>query len=183
MSGSAFVEISKRLLELLTPAVAEVGLSAPTIELKDPSQEHQGDNWISLWLYDVRVDGFCRNGRAGEFQRNAGGSGAFRHVPLPVDLYYLITPMFKTHEFAQEALAEIMLTLHENALVSVDQPDEEINTQVSVTLSSDELDERTKLWEALAKPYRLSVVYIVRKASLVSKAVDSTTPVLELLPR
>lgn len=183
MSTSAFVQISTRLKELLKAAMDGIGPPAPTIELRDPSQDVSGD-WISLWLYDAQVDEFCRNGRAGGFQiENGGGKGAFRYLPLPVNLYYLITPMITSPVLAQQALAQIMLALHENALLSVIEPEEEVNTQISVTLSSEEMDDRLKLWEALNKPYRLSVAYVVRKASLVSKQVESTKPILETLPQ
>ena len=166
MSATAIQAVSNRLKQALVDAVGV------PVELADPTGP--AADGLSVWLYQVTADEFARNAPAGAAEAN-GRLTRFRRAPLPVNLHYLVTPLNPTPAAAQETLGKVLLALHDQPALEVDDPD--VSQTVRVSLAADHLDDRAKLWEALGKPYRLSVCYTVRTVRLVSAELTSDRPV------
>jgi hypothetical protein len=174
--------VSKRLQAVLEKALGTgvtVDLTPPT--RKDP--QSLGGPFVSVWLYQVTADEFARNRTPPQVETVNGRKVRLRLPPLGVNLWYLVTPVFDNQEDAQNVLAAVLLGLHEEAQVVVDDPASEAGAVLGVSLVPDALDDRVKLWEALGQPYRLSACYQVRTVRLVSKQVDGATPVGSLTAR
>jgi hypothetical protein len=119
---------------------------------------------LSVWLYQVTENESAKNQA---LQRvNGGGSQVdLVYPPLPLNLYYLLTPMMEDQLVAQRTIGRAMAVLHDNAIFNV--PDSSGSVQeMRVTLWPMDLEEITRVWEALQEPYRLSVCYQVRIARI-----------------
>ena len=177
MSTAVFTQVNQALKTLLDKALTDVS-GTPVVVFTPPGGDEPGDevNQVSVWLYQVMVDEFSRNVPPAEAE---GGDKRvrFRLPPLGVNLFYLITPLQKNPESAQTALAFVLLALHETPVLSVVEPNSEVNERVRVSFLPDSLDDRIKLWESLSKPYRLSVSYVARTVRLASKQTTTAAPV------
>ena len=130
-----------------------------------------------LWLYHMAIDEFSRNQPPRGFDDPVQGRKRFALPPLGMDLFYMVTPILVDKQSEQHVLSVAMLTLYENAILSVIQGDSEVNEQIRISLQTGPFDERIRLWESLGKPHRLSVGYQVRTVRLVSTQVDTTAPI------
>lgn len=91
-------------------------------------------------------------------------------------LKYLLTAWGGTEETRQQILGRAIQTLYDNAILSG--PDFDLGGAPDLSSMSDEafkitmsplsLEERTRVWHAVQKPYRLSVSYEVRVVNLES---------------
>lgn len=170
MSAAAVSAVSAALKKALDTA-----LGGDVVDLKDPTLA--GDETVSVWLYQVSVDEFNRNAPAGTAETVGGRTVRFRLPPLPVNLHYLVTPKSADPATAQNRLAEVLLALHANPILPVDVPAAEVGETVRISLMADQWDEKVKLWEALARPYRLSACFNVRTVRLVPPAVSGDAPI------
>jgi hypothetical protein len=102
------------------------------------------------------------------------GRDTQRYPPLYVDLFYLLTAFANENSpgLEHQALTEAMRVLHDF------NPIPEADLQGSLAQTRDEIETETwqlsledlsRIWSALTKPYRLSVGYVVRNL-----AIDST---------
>jgi Pvc16 N-terminal domain len=163
-------DVSNELRTLLWNSIKDDAMvntfvaSEQAISLADPATTMDaGDARISLWLHAVRVDEFRRNDppvRVSDTQ--------WRYQPLPLVLSYLITPLGPkdTPEAAQLILGNIMQTLHSNAITVISNPAEPVSEELKISLAPLTLGELTAIWEALRRPYQLSVAYQVRIARI-----------------
>jgi hypothetical protein len=170
MSTAALATVSNALRDVLADA-----LGATPVVLADPTKATAGE--VSLWLYQVTVDEFSRNRPAAQLETAAGRPARLRLPPLGLNLSYLITPVVDDQEMAQTMLGAVMLALHERPQFAVELAGAEVNEFVRVSFAADALDDRVKLWEALSRPYRLSVCYQLRTARLVSTQVSADATV------
>jgi len=100
-------------------------------------------------------------------------------------LRYLMTAWGRDAETQQKILGLTIQALYDKAIISG--PDLEINDvnsvlegtdeALKVTLSPLSLEERTRVWHAVQKPYRLSVAYEVRVVNLDSTEGERRKPV------
>ena len=138
--------------------------SEQAISLADPAATMEADDArVSLWLYAVKVDEFRRNDPPVRVT-----DGELRYQPLPLVLSYLITPLGPRDnpEAAQLILGNIMRTLYSNGITVLSNPAEPVSEQLKITLAPLTLGELTAIWEALRRPYQLSVAYQVRIARI-----------------
>jgi hypothetical protein len=104
-----------------------------------------------------------------------------RKPPLALELYYLITPLVGSPREQQVVLGKVMQVLYDRAVLegadlvgSLAAAGEEIR----VILKPVELEETTRVWQAMEMSYRLSVVYLVRIAMVDSRREQPMQPVL-----
>jgi hypothetical protein len=104
-----------------------------------------------------------------------------RKPPLALELYYLITPLVGSPREQQVVLGKVMQVLYDRAVLegadlvgSLAAAGEEIR----VILKPVELEETTRVWQAMETSYRLSVVYLVRIAMVDSRREQPMQPVL-----
>jgi hypothetical protein len=136
------------------------------VSLNTPEEMGQaGERGISLWLYRIVRDGATLN-----LAPRRVGPDRMRLAPLPVQLHYLVTPVFNglqgvaAPEFEQTLLGKVLQLFHEapsvrgaDLLGSFAAPDQELTVRLE-TLS---LDDVARVWDALDRSYQLCLSYEV----------------------
>jgi hypothetical protein len=136
-----------------------VGASDAAIVFTNPTQTAQNSsNRLSLWLYQITENEFLKN----QPPTRNNGAETLQFPPLPLNLHYLITPFAATGQADLLLLGKTMQVLHENAIVLLSDPARELAEELRVVLCSLQLDQLSRVWEALREPYRLSITYEVR---------------------
>ncbi len=157
-----------------------VTLNTPT-EMVDNSQEG-----LSLWLYRVVRD----PERLNDPPRRVSAV-TMRPPPLPLRLHYLITPITSRDnagdpETEQYVLGKVLQLLHSKSTLSgADLRDEFVGSDVELRIRLETLnvDEITRLWDALEGSYQLCVSYEVSLVNIDSALEPETfTPVEVVLP-
>ncbi len=128
---------------------------------------------LSLFLYRVTVNEHLRNlGRV--------NGGLDEHVPLAIDLHYLLTVWADSALVEQTLLAWVMreLFLHPILDASSLTPEAawgpgEVVQVVPAELSNEDV---MRIWDALQPPYHLSVSYIARVVRIDADVVESARP-------
>jgi hypothetical protein len=150
---------------------------------------NNGIEGLSMWLYRAVRD---------EERLNAPpervGPDRLRRCPLPVRLHYLMTPIVavnaQTISFSAEReqllLGKVLQVLHDVPLLrGTLLRDDLAGTahELGVRLETLTLEEITRVWEGLNRPYQLSVSYEVAVVPIASELQpDAVTPVQIALP-
>lgn len=146
----------KALVELLKSALSSVhGITVADVTLESPLVLRSG-NILSVFLY--RVD--TNDSIIDQGQMPAGTQADA--LPLPLNLYYLVTPIAEHAEDAHVLLNAAMEILNNSPVVQINSLPETVTRTLEITCKPLPLDEITRLWLALRTPYRLSVSYEVR---------------------
>jgi Pvc16 N-terminal domain len=175
MSHMRIAEVSKFLRHTLWLGLAEdadakqLVSSENNIVLSNPGQPAEdGVRNVSLWLYQVVQNEHLRNAA---FVRQ-GGDGVEQYPPLSVNLYYLLTPSTGKDEGDQRVLGKALQVFHDQSILSMpstESPGE--GEELHISLVQRTIEELAEVWEALQKPYRLSVCYEVRAVRISSRRV------------
>ena len=112
-----------------------------------------------------------------EHLRNAafvrqGSDGLEQYPPLSLNLYYLLTPSTGKDEGDQKVLGKALQVFHDQSILAMpssETPGE--GEELHVALVQRTIEELAEVWEALQKPYRLSVCYEVRVVRISSRRV------------
>jgi len=129
---------------------------------------------VSLWLYRVTRESDTLNR---EPQRVSPTQ--LRRVPLPLTLFYLITPMRSEPEDEQAILGKVAQVLHDHAIMrgaDVGPVLSADGTELHVVLDGLTLEELARVWDVLKEPYQLSVCYIVQTIAIDSDADVAVRP-------
>jgi hypothetical protein len=150
------------------------------VQKPPPETETPANNKLSLWLYQVTEDEFTRNqpSVARTPAANGGDSAELLFSPLALNLYYLLTPLTDSALTDQELLGKAMEVFHDNALVHVPMEDRDVQ-ELRIVLCRLDLEELTRIWDALRQPYKLSVSYHVRVARIDSRRRQTRARVVE----
>ncbi|MEW5868213.1 MAG: DUF4255 domain-containing protein [Chloroflexota bacterium] len=116
---------------------------------------------VSLWLYMVRRD----PDRLNDLPRRLS-TNQFAPQPLPLNLYYLVTPIAKDSIGEQILLGRVLQVFSDHARIvgtvqgisDLDPGDGELH----INLEPLTLEEITRVWSALQESYQLSVSYLVQ---------------------
>jgi len=121
---------------------------------------------LSLWLYQVVENEFLRN----DPPEPINGSDRRRQRPLPLNLFFLVTPLVDDPTAQLQLLGKTMQIFHDNAIVILRDPvPPNREDELRIILSRMTLEELTRIWESLREPYRLSVCYQVRVTRIDSR--------------
>jgi hypothetical protein len=132
------------------------------IELRSPKdlQIANVSPAVSVWLYRVIRDGDLLNAPPHRVAFNQQ-----LNQPLPLNLHYLVTPISAKVGDEQALLGRAIQVLNDHAILRgsdlmgvLDHSDE----QLRVALEPLSLEELTRVWLALAEPYKLSASYVVQ---------------------
>jgi hypothetical protein len=136
------------------------------ITLNNPEEfEEQEQEGVSIWLYLVERDGETLNLPP----RRVPPDRVLRR-PLPLRLHYLVTPLvnYRTREHAAELeqliLGKILQVFHDNPRVAGSQLVDSLAgspLELYVRLETLTLEQITRVWEALDRPYQLCTSYEV----------------------
>lgn len=135
---------------------------------------------VSIWLYRIVRD----EQRLNQPPRRLPPDFV-RHVPLPLRLHYLITPMMRgamgdpAPETDQQILGLILRTFHDRPLIAgTDLAGSLAGTdgEIAVRLESADLEEIARIWDTLDEPYRTSLCYEVSLVEVASARPDASGP-------
>jgi hypothetical protein len=152
----------KLLEDMITTPPGE--LNGVPIDLRSPKElrENNVSQVVSLWLYRVTRDADMLNAQP---PRVSLDREALR--PLPIHLYYLVTPISPDPADEQNLLGRVLQTFQDNSILrgahfTGQAPLDGSDEQFRLTLETLSLEELTRIWTALAEPYQLSVSYLVQ---------------------
>lgn len=154
------------------PPLAQVDDLLGNISLDPPT--------LTVFLYEIVEDPSVRN--RPPLRSETPPTVTLRRAPMPLILRYLITPWSNDRQTDQQMLGRAMQTLHDRATLSGPALRGGLAGTVEslhVTLSPLTLEERTRIWHAVHKPYRVSVAYEVRVVKLESLSQRVVKPVVE----
>jgi hypothetical protein len=136
------------------------------VTLNNPEELSETDKeGVSIWLYLVERDGQTLN----QPPRRVAGDRMLRR-PLPLRLHYLITPQVnhllrdQAGELEQLILGKILQIFHDEVSLSGAHLVNTLSGQpleFFVRLEPLSLEQITRVWEALDRPYQLCVSYEV----------------------
>lgn len=131
----------------------------------------------NLFLFRVTENPFAKNQ---DWQ--PVGTSNLLYPPLALNLFYVLTPFASNKPDEYYVLGEAMRILHDNAIIkapmlkgSLEHTDEELK----VDLCQLSIEDLTRIWNALNRPYRLSVCYEVRIVLIDSLIERSVRRVIE----
>jgi hypothetical protein len=151
--------VSEGLRDLLTEHFAGYYSTGATIELASPKELGAATTTkrVSLWLYRVARNDFLTNDppprpSPGQVARN----------PLPINLFYLVTPVHTDASTRLEMLGVILQTFNDHSQLfgtdlGIASP---LGSQgLRLLLDAPTLEELTQVWYALQESYEVSVAY------------------------
>lgn len=135
------------------------------VTLNNPQEmTESGRQGMSLWLYRTVRDEHRLNAPPERLTR-----AHLERVPLPVRLHYLVTPIVSIEDpdsplTEQTILGKVLQSLHDHPILrgaDLRGEFEGTRAELAVRLETMNLEEITRIWEALERSYQLSVSYEV----------------------
>ncbi len=155
----------------------EPGLNGVPIDLRSPRELHEasGDDAphaVSLWMYRIVRSGHTLNRPSERLTPSQT-----RRRPLPVNLYYLVTPLAATSEDEQLLMGKALQVFNDYPTLRgglLEDSLEGLTVELRVNLEPLELEGLTRVWDALQEPYQLSVTYLVQVVDIDSSREPET---------
>jgi hypothetical protein len=175
--------VSSTLKEILKQNItlsADAELNGVEIFLLSPKEMQDAGNsvGISLWLYKVTRMAEMLNEPPERRSPNQ-----LARAPLPVLLFYLVTPFTPDPGTRHTLLGRVLQVLNDHAILrgsDLQGALQGTNEQLRVNLEALSLEELSLVWEALSEPYQLSVTYLVQVAKIDSDLEPfKSSPVIE----
>jgi hypothetical protein len=170
-------EVSQSLVGVLQEGLTVVGATVATDDLQGPVP---GTLYLSVFLFEVGEDPNSRN--RPRARTLAAPDIRIARPPLSLHLRYLLTPWGSDEAARHLLLGRAMQVLNDHPILSGaqlvgDLADED--QTINIVMSPMSLEDRTRVWHAVQKPYRLSVSYDVRVVHLDSETPQTVRPVRE----
>lgn len=159
---SAISAASVTLRELLNRNItlSTGALNGIPIHLESPKEmQEAGFTGVSLWLYKV-----SRMTEMLNEPPERRGNQLVRQ-PLPVQLYYLVTPIMNDPVTRHTVLGRVLQVFHDHSIlrgVDLQGVLQNSGEQLRVNLEALTIEELSLVWDALSEPYQLSVTYLVQ---------------------
>lgn len=135
---------------------------------------------LTIFLFEVGEDPSARN--QARVRESSPPNMSVRKPPLTLLLRYLMTPWGGDSVTEQKILGITLQTLYNRAILSGPDLQGVLNptdAALKVTLAPLSLEERTRVWAAIQKRYRLSLSYEVRVVNLDADQGESFKPVTQ----
>ena len=173
-------DVSTALERLLTSAMSTLTPPpAPIAQVHDLSGViPTAPALLTLFLYEIAQDPSVRN-RPPIREVDATGY-QIRKPPMGVLLRYLVTAWGGDRITEQRMLGRVLQVLYDHAVLSgADLTGGVAGTRdsIKVTLASLTLEEKSRVWYAIQKPYRVSLNYEVRVANIDAEITEDAPPV------
>jgi len=167
----AISAVGQAIVALLKTAGSASELGSVEVKLFHARDFQKGlEEGVSVYLYRVTVSGARRN-----MPPTQSPTGKPYRQPLPVDLYYLITPWAKTAEMQHLILAWSMRTIEDSpsfpsALLNSYVPDS-FRPEEGVDLIHDtvSVQDMSYIWEAGKPNIQVSATFVARVVSIDSR--------------
>jgi Pvc16 N-terminal domain len=161
--------VSSTLKEILKKKItlnSDAELNGVEIYLLSPKemQDAGHTSGISVWLYKVSRMAEMLNEPPARISANQ-----VVRVPLPILLFYLVTPITAHPEVRHTLLGRVLQVLNDHAILRGSDLRGVLKgttERLRVNLEAMTLDELSLVWEALSEPYQLSVTYLVQVAKI-----------------
>jgi hypothetical protein len=171
-------DVSATLQTLLSDALSVLA-GPPLAQIHDlqgaiPTSPAQ----LTLFLFEAAEDPSARN--RPRVRTSSPPDISVRKPPLALLLRYLLTPWSGDRVTDHRILGRAMQALYDNAIVSGAALQGGLAgtaAALKITQAPLSLEERTRVWHAVQRPYRLSASYEVRVIELDSERVDLVHPV------
>jgi hypothetical protein len=180
---NVIADVSEILLALLTDAIGDLGgIERPLAILDDLSGTIPvSPPKLTLFLYEIAEDPASRN-RANIRVEPSGADPrvGVRKPPMALVLRYLITAWGGDQLTQHKMLGRAMEALYNDAIVEGGELTGSLagtTDSLHLTLTPLTLDQKSYVWFALQKPYRLSLNYEVRVVNLDAAARAEVRPV------
>ena len=178
-NSEVIAAVSETLRVVLQTAME--GHVAVVVKLHDFQLDAPTAPTLTIFLFEVGEDPSARN--RPHIRETEPPNMKIRKPPMALLLRYLLTSWGGDAVTQQKILGRAMQTLYDKAILSG--PDlqggdmvlKNTDEALKVTLSPMTLEEHTRVWNAVQKPYRLSVSYEVRVVNLDSEDPKDLRPV------
>jgi hypothetical protein len=172
-------DVSTTLQTLLDTALNPLGVGAKLHDLGTPVPT--SPPVLTIFLYEAGEDAASRN--RPDTRRIVGPNAVqVTRAPMALLLKYLITPWSGDAATDHRILGRAMQVLYDNAVLEGTQLQGTLantNDTLKITITPLSMDERTKVWYAVQRTYRLSSAYEVRVVNLDSTRVEVRSAVRE----
>lgn len=176
MPGSNVVdEVSQSLVGLLQDGLGGLGATVETDDLQSPPQTALR---LTLFLFETGEDPSARN--RPQVRHYSAPDVHISKPPMALLLRYLVTPWGGTESARHAIIGRAMQVMYDNAILSGAQLVGSLAAEgqsLKITLAPLSLEERTRVWHAVQRPYRLSVSYEVRVVNLDTEVFERVRPV------
>jgi hypothetical protein len=179
MSASSVIgDVTETLQDLLIngqqpPGMFDVSLISPADVPVPPG----GGVTVNLFLFRVVENQFAKNQEWLQV-----GTELLSYPPLALNLFYVLTPFAVNRLDEHRALGEAMRVFYNNSIIKEPRLSGALAgsaEELKLDLCQLSIEDLTRIWNALNRPYRLSVCYEVRIALIDSLFAESTTRVIE----
>jgi hypothetical protein len=161
--------VSNTLFNLLKAGITDstlAGLTTVPIFMDSPKdlRDKGITKGVSVWLYRVTRNPDLTN----QPPRRSTPDKLLRQ-PLPLDLYYLVTPIATDPEDLQTLLGRVAQIFNDNAILRGAVLQDVLHgsgKEIRLLMEMLTLDELTRVWHALIEPYQLSLSYVAQLVSI-----------------
>lgn len=178
--SSVIADVSATLEMVLTNAFSTLAPGPPVAEVHDlTGQISTAPARMTIFLFDVIEDATVRNQKRP--RQLVPTSFELRKPQVPLILRYLMTPWSGTAATDHQLLGRALQTLHDDAILSGPQLQGGLagsGDSIKLKLAPLTLEEQTRVWHAVQRPYRLSLTYDARVIRIDSADVTLRPPVL-----
>lgn len=179
LSFGVIADVSATLQQVLTDALSVLNPGPPVAEVSDlQGTIETAPARVTLFLFEVAEDPSTKN--RPRLRSSAPPDVLLSKPPMALILRYMLTPWSGDRNTDQTMLGRVMQVLYDGAIISGAQLLGSLaNTDqaLKITLVPITLDDRTRVWYSVQKPYRLSLTYEVRVVNLYSQQTDRARPV------
>jgi hypothetical protein len=177
---SVISAVSETLQTVLTNALSTLGPPPSPIAQVHDLQGTISTNpaQLTIFLFDLGEDPSARN--RPRVRGITPPNVTLTKPPMALLLRYLLTPWSGDRLTDHLILGRVMQVLYDGAILSgPDLRGNLANTDqaLKITLAPLSLEERTRVWHSVQRPYRLSISYEVRVVNLDSERIEQATPV------
>ena len=168
-------EVSQSLVGVLQGELATLNATVETHDLQSPIQNTLR---LTVFLFEAGEDPSARN--RPRVRELTAPDIRISKPPMALLLRYLLTPWGGTESARHAILGRAMQVLYDRPILSGSQLVGSLAAEdqaLKVTLAPLSLEERTRVWHAVQRPYRLSVSYEVRVVNLDTEVFDRARPV------
>ncbi|MFI1018341.1 DUF4255 domain-containing protein [Streptomyces sp. NPDC020965] len=161
---------SLRGLSQVDPPIAELNDLSETVQTSPPK--------LTVFLYEIAEDPTSRN--RPPVRSLPPDAPTTRKPPMALLLRYLVTPWGGDPPTQHRMLGRALQALYDDAILDGVQLTGSLaatNDALHVSLTPLTLDQKSWIWYAIQKPYRLSLNYEVRVVNLDSAAATEVRPV------
>jgi hypothetical protein len=173
-------DVSNTLRGVLNAAFTSLGPQPPVAEISDLSGNISTQPArLTLFLYEIVEDPALRNRPPQE--RAVPPSIEVSKPPMALVMRYLATPWSGDRETDHRILGRTLQALYDNAVLSGPQLVGSLaNTSeaIKVNLLALDIEDRARVWHAIQRPYRVSLIYEVRFVNLDATGTVLYPPVL-----